>query len=120
MSDPEVDELWRAACSQSDACPKALANFLFRSIAEDARVKYCISPADMSAMCKKAVDRAAVLLSVFAKPEYRAAFLIWAFGCEGWDGAELSEDAAFQLEWLSECARALRRAPPARGDSETA
>lgn len=46
------------AMKQSDAYYKALANFMFRELIEDAHAKYNISDEDMKDMCKKAVNRA--------------------------------------------------------------
>ena len=43
---------------------KALANFLFREVIEDAHSKYGISQEDMRKMCKAAVNNAAFFLDM--------------------------------------------------------
>jgi len=53
-------ELLAAAKAQDGAYAKALANYLFREIIEDAHAKYNISQADMEDMRYMAVNRAAL------------------------------------------------------------
>lgn len=67
-----------AALSQRDVYPKALANFLFCEIIEDAHSKYNISQEDMRAMNKEAVNRAMLFLTIKSNSELYRAFAIEA------------------------------------------
>ena len=98
------------ALKQSDAHYKALANFMFREIIEDAHTKYNISDEDMEAMCKKAVNRAMVYVNSQKSRDKakRDAFLIYAlYGLE-WDDAETTDDVIKQYELLKGCEEILR------------
>lgn len=98
------------ALKQSDAHYKALANFMFREIIEDAHTKYNISDEDMQEMCKKAVNRAMVYVNSQKSRDKakRDAFLIYAlYGLE-WDDAETTEDVIKQYELLKCCEEILR------------
>ncbi len=55
--EPDMTKVW----------PKALANFMFREIIEDAHVKYGISQEDMKEMNKKAANRAKAFLDVIVQ-----------------------------------------------------
>jgi len=81
-----------AALSQKDVYPKALANFMFREIIEDAHSKYNISQEDMKAMCIEAVNRAALYIAIQSKPKLNRAFAINAIVGYEWYEAELTED----------------------------
>lgn len=81
-----------AALSQKDVYPKALANFMFREIIEDAHSKYNISQEDMKAMNKEAVNRAMLFLTIKSDPDMYRAFAIEALGCEKWDESEMTEE----------------------------
>ena len=81
-----------AALSQKDVYPKALANFMFREIIEDAHAKYNISQEDMKAMNKEAVNRAMLFLTIKSDPDMYRAFAIEALGCEEWDESEMTEE----------------------------
>ena len=81
-----------AALSQKDVYPKALANFMFREIIEDAHAKYNISNEDMKAMNKEAVNRAMLFLTIKSDPEMYRAFAIEALGCNEWDESEMTEE----------------------------
>ena len=81
-----------AALSQKDVYPKALANFMFREIIEDAHSKYNISQEDMKAMNKEAVNRAMLFLTIKSNPDMYRAFAIEALGCEEWDESEMTEE----------------------------
>lgn len=50
---------------------KAIANFVFREVIEDAHTKYNISQDDMRDMCKEAVNRSAVLEQMFNDEELK-------------------------------------------------
>lgn len=98
------------AMNQSDAHYKALANFMFREIIEDAHAKYNISDEDMKDMCKKAVNRAMVYINSQKSRDKakRDAFLIYAlYGLE-WDDAEITDDVKKQYELLRCCEEILR------------
>ncbi len=81
-----------AALSQKDVYPKALANFMFREIIEDAHTKCNISQEDMKAMNKEAVNRAMLFLTIKSDPDMYRAFAIEALGCEEWDESEMTEE----------------------------
>lgn len=87
-----------AALSQKDVYPKALANFMFREIIEDAHSKYHISQEDMKAMNKEAVNRAMLFLTIKSDPDLYRAFAIEALGCEEWDESEMTEDLYQRVE----------------------
>lgn len=87
-----IMEFYKRACSQSNAEAKALANYLFREVIEDAHVKYRISQADMEEMCKNALARADYFLKILENSKLRKAFLIEAMGCQEWDDPEVTED----------------------------
>ena len=96
--------LLNSVATQSDVYPKALANFLFREIIEDAHVKYNISQEDIKAMCKAAVNRAAMFLGLIDNPKLHKAFAIYAIGSEEWDDAEITEDILEAMETLERLA----------------
>ena len=105
----EIKMLLSAAYSQTDSYPKALANFMFREIIEDAHTKYGISDEDMREMCKKAVDRAALYIALREMdPVFLRAFAIYAAPCHGWDDAEATEEIGRQMDLIAKCARILR------------
>ena len=54
----------KAIFLQKDKHAKALANFLFREVIEDAHSKYNICDKEIKAMCKQVVNRAALYLEV--------------------------------------------------------
>ena len=87
-----------AALSQKDVYPKALANFMFREIIENAHSKYHISQEDMKAMNKEAVNRAMLFLTIKSDPDLYRAFAIEALGCEEWDESEMTEDLYQRVE----------------------
>ena len=87
-----------AALSQKDVYPKALANFMFREIIEDAHSKYNISQEDMKAMNKEAVNRAMLFLTIKSDPDLYRAFAIEALGCEEWDESEMTEELYQRVE----------------------
>ena len=97
--------------SQSDSYPKALANFMFREIIEDAHAKYNISDEDMKEMCKTAVNRAALYIAIarHCDPIYMKAFAIYAAGCTDWDDAEQTEEIERQMAMIEECIEVLER-----------
>lgn len=81
-------QMIQEALQLNDTYPKAIADFLFREIIEDAHVKYSISQEDMRDMCKRVVDRAALLLKIMAMPDIYRAFAIYAFWGSDFDDAE--------------------------------
>ena len=87
-----------AALSQKDVYPKALANFMFREIIENAHSKYHISQEDMKAMNKEAINRAMLFLTIKSDPDLYRAFAIEALGCEEWDESEMTEDLYQRVE----------------------
>ena len=89
-----------AALSQKDVYPKALANFMFREIIEDAHAKYNISNEDMKAMNKEAVNRAMLFLTIKSDPEMYRAFAIEALGCNEWDESEMTEELYYRITYI--------------------
>ena len=89
MEDP-MKVLLDGALKMNNWEPKALAVFLFREVIEDAHVKYNISQEDMRAMCKDAVNRAAMFLKIKDTELYRA-FAIHAPEGFEWDDPEETE-----------------------------
>ena len=87
-----------AALSQKDVYPKALANFMFREIIEDAHTKCNISQEDMMAMNKEAVNRAMLFLSIKSDPDLYRAFAVEAIGCEEWDESEMTGELYKHIE----------------------
>ena len=93
-------KMYHVALSRGDADAKALAHFIFREVIENAHVKYNISQEDMRDMCKEAVNRAALYLSLSDKE--REAFKIEAINCDNWDNAEITEDIRARKELYTE------------------
>lgn len=81
-----------AALSQHDVYPKALANFMFREIIEDAHTKYHISQEDMKVMCREAVNRAALFIAIQTDPQLYKAFAVYAIAGTEWDESEMTEE----------------------------
>lgn len=86
------DAMLEMAYAQSDVYPKALANFMFREIIEDAHTKYNISQEDMKAMCKEAVNRAMLFIAIKDNEKLYKAFGVEAYGCNEWDDSEMTEE----------------------------
>ena len=110
----EIDEdtvklLLQAALTQSDAYPKALANFLFREVIEEAHTKYNISQEDMRRMCKQAVNRAALYIAHTRskRPHTMQAFAIHAAECIEWDDAEITDEIEREMDLIAIAERFL-------------
>ena len=89
--------LYMAVSCDKDIVPKAIANFLFREIVEDAHAKYNISQEDMKEMCKEAVNRSAVLERVLKEPNLTKALVLYGYSSQQWDAPDESEvDAMIQ------------------------
>lgn len=86
--------LYELATSTQDCYAKALANFIFRDILEDAHSKYNISQEDMKKMCKVAVDRSALFLSIQRNPNLYKAFSVYAVPALSWDDADTENEYA--------------------------
>ena len=82
------EQLIQESLKLNDTYPKAMADFFFREIIEDAHVKYNISQEDMHDMCKRVVDRAALFLKIIDKPDLYRAFAIYALWGKDFDDAE--------------------------------
>lgn len=100
MKDKVVEDVFKLANLQSHVYPKALANFLFRQIIEDAHCKYNISQEDIKAMCKQAVNRSAVFLKIISDPDMYKVFSIHAIDCKQWDDPEVTADLVEELACL--------------------
>lgn len=112
----EIDEdtvklLLQAALTQSDAYPKALANFLFREVIEEAHTKYNISQEDMRAMCKQAVNRAALYIAHTRSKRAHTmqAFAIHAAECIDWDDAEITDEIEREMDLIAIAEQILNR-----------
>jgi len=102
--DSFTESLMSSALSQKDVYPKAIASFLFREVIEDAHTKYNISQEDMKQMCKEAVNRAAMFLSIKDDPKLYKALAIHAINGIEWDDAEMTDEILEQLALLKELA----------------
>jgi len=83
--------LYRQLAGDENIFPKAIANFLFREIIEDAHEKYNISQEDMKQMCKDAVNRATVLEKALADPKLTKALSLYGYSTEKWDAPDKLE-----------------------------
>lgn len=63
---------------------KALANFIFREVIEDAHTKYNISQEDIKTMCQEAVNRCYLYLSIQGT-NLEHGFDIFGYACSNWD-----------------------------------
>ncbi|SDB14098.1 hypothetical protein [Butyrivibrio sp. INlla16] len=96
--EPDITKVW----------PKALANYLFREIIEDAHVKYGISQEDMKEMNKKAANRAKAFLDVIVQdPKMFHAFASYAAFVMEWDAPEITEEEEDIIEMLDNMADLL-------------
>ena len=78
---------------------KAVANYIFREIIEDAHAKYNISQDDMKNMCKQAVNRASLMLEFLSEPDLADTFLsLEACPCKEWDAPEVTDE--IQKMWI--------------------
>ncbi len=90
------------------AWPKALANYMFREIIEDAHAKYGISQEDMKEMNKKAANRAKAFLDVIVQdPKMLQAFTSYAAFVMEWDAPEITEEEENIIEILGDMAEML-------------
>ena len=80
--------LYNSVIEDDNITAKAIANFLFREIIEDAHVKYNISQEDIREMCKEAVNRAAVLERVLGDEELKKALLLYGYSTQMWDAPD--------------------------------
>lgn len=96
------ERMYHVAIKRGDAAAKALAHFIFREVIENTHVKYNISQEDMREMCKDAVNRAAMYLSLSDKE--REAFVVEAINCDNWDNAEFTGDIIARKELYKEIA----------------
>ncbi len=93
-------ELYKKASSLKDAYPKALADFMFRQVIEDAHSKYHISNEDIKVMCKDAVNRAAAFLEIVNDPDMYRGFVMYAINGIHWDEAEVTEHLVMEMKEL--------------------
>lgn len=101
-----VKVLYDSISSDKDIMPKAIANFLFRELIEDAHAKYKISQDDVRDMCREAVNRSAVLLEAMKSEELKKAFVIHGYSTEEWD-APNQEKVAEMHKFLKAAAEAI-------------
>ncbi|WP_292210433.1 hypothetical protein [Butyrivibrio sp.] len=88
--------------------PKALANYMFREIIEDAHSKYGISQEDMKEMNKKAANRAKAFLDVIVQdPKMFQAFASYAAFVMEWDAAEITDEEQDIIDILGDMAELL-------------
>lgn len=94
-----ADVIYRRAIMQDHVYAKALANFIFRQVTENAHCKYQISQEDMKEMCKEAVNRAEVFIQILENNDLYRAFAIEAIDGIKWDEPELTEDLKKRMEF---------------------
>ena len=87
---------------------KALANYMFREIIEDAHVEYKISQADMKKMNKQAVNRAALFFEILQDDDLWEAFPIYSTGTNGWDDPECTEEIKKIMDCLHSLSHKVR------------
>ena len=98
VKEPDITKAWA----------KALANYMFREIIEDAHVKYGISQEDMKEMNKKAANRAKAFLDVIVQdPKMFQAFASYAAFVLEWDAPAITEDEEQIIELLGDMAEML-------------
>ncbi len=90
-------DLYHSATMMDNVYPKALANFIFREVIEDAHSKYKIPQEDIRRMCKDAVNRAALFLQIVEDEKLLNAFSVEAYDCKKWDEPEMTEDLKARL-----------------------
>lgn len=94
-------QLFRSLIRDEDIMPKALANYMFREVIEEVHVKYNISQEDMKAMCKDAVNRAAVIMRAMPYEELQRAVVLFGYSTSEWDEPDdeiVKEDFAKLVE----------------------
>ena len=92
-------KLYDFLVSDKDIMAKAIANFVFREVIEDAHTKYNISQDDMRDMCKEAVNRSAVLEQMFNDEELKKALVLYGYSTNEWDAPD-SKEVALKLQQL--------------------
>ncbi|MCQ2485332.1 MAG: hypothetical protein MJ168_08370 [Clostridia bacterium] len=92
-------KLYDFLVSDMDIMAKAIANFVFREVIEDAHTKYNISQDDMRDMCKEAVNRSAVLEQMFNDEELKKALIFYGYSTNEWDAPD-SKEVALKLQQL--------------------
>ena len=83
---------------------KAIANFLFREIIEDAHAKYNIPQDEIREMCKEAVDRAAVLEQVLGDEKLKKTLVLYRYSSLEWDAPD-SDKVQAKLQDFAEMAK---------------
>lgn len=94
-------QLFRSLIRDKDIMPKALANYMFREVIEEAHAKYNISQEDMKVMCKDAVNRAAVIMQAMPYEELQRAVVLFGYSTSEWDAPDdeiVKEDFAKLVE----------------------
>ena len=84
-------DLYNHLASDPDISAKAIANYLFREIIEDAHTKYGIPQADIRRMCKSAVNRAAVLEKMMSDENMHKALVFLGYDTREWDAPDTDE-----------------------------
>lgn len=106
--DSIIGAFYNKAASQENVLAKALANFLFREIIEDAHSKYGISQEDMKQMCKRVVNRASLYVDKICNSHrMHKAFLIYASHCLSWDEPEITDEIKEELKFLEDIAKKI-------------
>lgn len=93
-------QLYIKASSLKDAYPKALADFMFRQVVEDAHSKYHISDEDIKEMCKDAVNRASAFLEISNNPDMYRGFVMYAIDGVQWDDAQVTDHLMLEMKEL--------------------
>ena len=84
-------DLYNYLASDPNVFAKAIANYLFREIIEDAHVKYRISQADIRRMSINAVNRAAVIEKVLSDENMKKALVFLGYDTKEWDAPDTDE-----------------------------
>lgn len=81
-------DLYNYLASDPNVSAKAIANYLFREIIEDAHAKYKISQADIRRMSINAVNRAAVIEKMMSDDYMKKALVFLGYGTKEWDAPD--------------------------------
>ena len=96
--------LFQSVATDENIIPKAIANYLFREIIEDAHAKHNISQDDVREMCREAVDRAAVLEQVLGDEKLKKALVLYGYSSLEWDAPD-SDKVKAKLQDFAEMAK---------------
>lgn len=93
-------QLFLKSMEDSNALPKALANYLFREVIEDAHAKYKISEEDMKMMCENAVNRAEALIRTMDSVGSIQSLTAYSYSTKEWNSPD-EEQVNFYYDFFS-------------------